>query len=149
MYLIDGNNLIGHTRGLSFRDPQARQRLLDRIIPFLNARRHHATVVFDGPPTPLRKAACLKLIFSGSKASADDKIRHILENSRLPRDLYVVSSDNAVYSYSKTCGAQAMKCHEFNRLVNHVALENSTREDRDQRIDDLKSWMRYFGEDGS
>ena len=48
MYLIDGNNLIGHTKSISYRDPQARQQIVDRIANLLEFRRRKATIVFDG-----------------------------------------------------------------------------------------------------
>jgi hypothetical protein len=35
MYLIDGNNLIGHTKSISYKDPQARQQVLDRMCQVL------------------------------------------------------------------------------------------------------------------
>ena len=60
MYLIDGNNLIGHTKSISYKDPQARQQVLDRISKFLESRHRNATVVFDGSAEPLRKTRWMR-----------------------------------------------------------------------------------------
>ena len=75
MYLIDANNLIGHTKSISYKDPQARQQVLDRIAKFLESRHRKATVIFDGTAEPLRKTRWMQLVFSGPGRTADDLIR--------------------------------------------------------------------------
>src|SRR5688500_6927523 len=82
MYLIDGNNLIGHTKSISYKDPQARQRVLDRIAKFLESRRRKATVIFDGLEEPLRKTRWMQLVFSGPGRTADDLIHRQVEAAR-------------------------------------------------------------------
>jgi predicted RNA-binding protein with PIN domain len=147
MYLIDGNNLIGHTKSISYHDPLARQKLLDRLMPFLETKRHKATVVFDGPSQPLRKNHWIQLVFAGYHSKADDRIRQLVEKAKSPREICVVSSDNPVYSYARTCGAQALKCHEFNRLFHESENQTASAENREIPVGDIKKWLRYFGED--
>jgi predicted RNA-binding protein with PIN domain len=147
MYLIDGNNLIGHSKDISYHDRQARQKLLDRVIPFLDQRNRQAVIVFDGGAEPLRKSRRIQLIFSGPKSSADERIRRIVEASPSPRSLCVVTSDNAVYGYSRSCGARAMKCHEFNRLLRGFSQSQENEENREVPVENLRQWMRYFGEE--
>jgi predicted RNA-binding protein with PIN domain len=147
MYLIDGNNLIGHSKDISYHDRQARQKLLDRVIPFLEQRNTRAVIVFDGGAQPLRKSRRIQLVFSGPKSSADERIRQMVEASPSPRNLCVVTSDNAVYGYSRSCGARAMKCHEFNRLLKETSRSQENEENREVPIEDLRQWMRYFGEE--
>ena len=145
MYLIDGNNLIGHTKTISYRDPQARQILLDRISIFLNLKRRKATVVFDGSPQPLRKSRWIQLVFAGPNSSADNLIRREVESAKSRKSVCVVSSDNAVHGYARTCGVEALKCHEFNRLL--AEAKEGEPEKRDLPQGDLKHWLRYFGEE--
>ena len=147
MYLIDGNNLIGHSKEISYHDPQARQKLLERVIPFLDHRGSKAIIFFDGGSQPLRKSRNIEIVFSGSKSSADEKIRQFVEASSLPKSLCVVTSDNSVYGYCRSCGARAMKCHEFNRLLRERQRAQDGEENREARIDNLQQWLRYFGED--
>jgi predicted RNA-binding protein with PIN domain len=147
MYLIDGNNLIGHTKSISYHDPLARQKLLDRLMPFLESKRHKATVVFDGPSQPLQKNHWIQLVFAGYHCKADDRIRHIVEKAQSPKEICVVSSDNPVYSYARTCGTQAMKCHEFNRLFHELKQPAAGEEKRELPVGDIKKWLRYFGEE--
>jgi predicted RNA-binding protein with PIN domain len=147
MYLIDGNNLIGHTKSISYKDPDARQQVLDRISKFLESRQSNATVVFDGTAEPLRKTRWMRLVFSGPGRTADDVIRRQVEAARSRRGLCVVSSDNGVYGYARSCGLKALKCHEFNRLLNEELVSQIEPEKRDLPIDNIQQWMRYFGEE--
>lgn len=147
MYLIDGNNLIGHSKDISYHDPQARQKLLERVIAFLGERGSKAIVFFDGVSQPLRKSRNIQLVFSGSKFSADERIRQFVETSSSPKSLCVVTSDNSVYGYCRSCGARAMKCHEFNRLLRESLTAQNSKENRESPIDDLRKWLRYFGEE--
>jgi predicted RNA-binding protein with PIN domain len=147
MYLIDGNNLIGHSKEISYHDPQARQKLLERVIPFLGDRGNKAIIFFDGGSQSLRKSRNIEIVFSGPKSSADEKIRQFVEASSLPKSLCVVTSDNSVYGYCRSCGARAMKCHEFNRLLRENQRAQYPQEKRETQIDDLRQWLRYFGED--
>jgi predicted RNA-binding protein with PIN domain len=147
MYLIDGNNLIGHTKSISYKDPQARQLVLDRISTFLESRRRNATVVFDGAAEPLRKTRWMRLVFSGPGRTADDLIRKQVETARSRKGLCVVSSDNGVYGYARSCGVGALKCHEFNRLLKEDSETAADPEKRDVPVESIKHWMRYFGEE--
>jgi predicted RNA-binding protein with PIN domain len=147
MYLIDGNNLIGHTKSISYEDPRARQILLDRLGPFLTLKRRKATVVFYGATESLRKGSLIQLVFAGPASNADEIIRRRVEHLKSRRGLCVVSSDNAVYGYARSCGVEALKCHEFNRLLREVP--EGEPEIRDAAAGDLiiRHWLRYFGED--
>ena len=147
MYLIDGNNLIGHTKSISYKDPQARQQVLDRISKFLESRRRNATVVFDGAAQPLRKTRWMRLVFSGPSGTADDLIRKQVETARSRRGVCVVSSDNGVYGYARSCGVEALKCHEFNRLLKEDRETGADPEKRDVPVENIEHWMRYFGEE--
>ena len=147
MYLIDGNNLIGHSKDFPYHDPQARQKLLERLIGFLGSWHSKAVVFFDGVSQPLRKSRNIQLVFSGPKSSADEKIRQFVEASSSPQSLCVVTSDNPVYGYCRSCGARAMKCHEFNRLLRESLRSQDSKENRELHIDDVRQWLRYFGEE--
>jgi len=147
MYLIDGNNLIGHTKSISYKDPQARQQVLDRLAKFLESRHRKATVIFDGMAESLRKTHWMQVVFSGPGQTADDLIRRQVEATRSRKGLCVVSSDNGVYGYARSCGVEALKCHEFNRLLNEELVAGAEPEKRDVPVESIKHWMRYFGEE--
>jgi predicted RNA-binding protein with PIN domain len=146
MYLVDGNNLIGHTKGISLKSGNCRQQLIDRLIPFLDRKRRRALVFFDGAGEGLRKSHRIQIEFSGRKLSADEQIRRKVAQSTAPKNLCVVSSDNWVYGYGRSCGSKALRCHEFNRLLHDLG---DTESDSNDGVppEDMKGWLRYFGEE--
>jgi predicted RNA-binding protein with PIN domain len=147
MYLIDGNNLIGHTKAITSRpSAYARQLLVEYVSGFLESTHRKAIIVFDGSSAPLRKTSRVQLLFAGPNSSADELIRRRVESSENRRELCVISSDNAVYGYARTCGVKALKCHEFNRLIREAG-GRKIEEDRDLSISNTKEWLRYFGEE--
>ena len=147
MYLIDGNNLIGHTKSVASQPSvNTRQFLVDYVSSFLESTHRKAIVVFDGRSAPLRKTSRIQLIFSGPQSNADEVIRRRVESSKDRKDLCVISSDNAVYGYAKTCGVKALKCHEFNRMIREAG-GGKVEENRDLSIGNTKEWLRYFGEE--
>ena len=146
MYLVDGNNLIGHTKGLSLEDRQCRQQLIDRLIPFLDRKRQRALVFFDGAGEGLRKSHRIQIEFSGRNLTADEQIRRKVARSTAPRNLCVVSSDNGVYGYARSCGSRALRCHEFNRLLACIEVDPVDSE-AGVPPEEIKAWLRYFGEE--
>ena len=90
MYLIDGNNLIGHSRHLSLKDQNCRQNLIDFLIPLLNCKKRQTIVYFDGPEELLQKTKYIEIRFSGFK-TADEQIRKTIELAISPNNLCVVS----------------------------------------------------------
>ncbi|MFN8008751.1 MAG: NYN domain-containing protein [Terriglobia bacterium] len=147
MYLIDGNNLMGHTGSRANRPSEMdRQSVLNRVADFLEKTGRKAILVFDGSRSPLRKTSRVHLEFAGPRQKADDVIRHQIEHSRSRKDLIVVSSDNGIYGYARSCGVRALKCHEFNRLLQETP-EKNVDENRHIPVADTKEWLRYFGEE--
>ena len=102
-------------------------------------------IVFDGASEPLRKTPLMQLVFAGPRSSADEVIRARVDSSRTRKSFCVVSSDNAVYGYARSCGFKALKCHEFNRLIRESSALQSG-ENREFRVDNINEWLRYFGE---
>ena len=74
----------------------------------------------------------MQLVFSGPGRTADDLIRKQVEAARSRKGLCVVSSGQwRVWLYARSCGVEALKCHEFNRLLNEeLVAVHRTREAR-------------------
>lgn len=89
----------------------------------------------------------MRLVFSGPDRTADDLIRSRIEAAHSRKGVCVVSSDNGVYGYARSCGVDALKCHEFNRLIRQESAQAAEQENRDVAPEDLQRWMRYFGEE--
>ena len=143
MYLIDGNNLIGHSRKLSLEDLNCRQNLIDILTPFLSWKKRQTIVFFDGREELLQKTKYIEIRFSGSK-TADELIRETIERSSSPKNICVVSSDNEVYNHAKRYGVGVLKCYEFNRFLNEIRDEPEPLEVT-MSEEDIRYWSDYFG----
>jgi predicted RNA-binding protein with PIN domain len=153
-YLIDGNNLMGRTRGIGLSAPNARQRLLRRLADFRNLPGKHPlriTVVFDGAPEPGFPDGStfqgVRLMYAEPDSTADAVIKRVIEGVKNKQGLTVVTSDRALYSYCRSCGVRAMSGEDFTIRLDS-ALESAGIEEKGEApIDDreLEEWMRIFG----
>jgi predicted RNA-binding protein with PIN domain len=89
------------------------------LVGQLNAnRRRRIIVVFDNktakdspnirPPFPN-----MEVCFSNPRSSADDKIRQLVEESRQPTAIQVVTSDKTIRKNVENLGAKTISCEEF------------------------------------
>ena len=116
-YIIDGYNVVKQVHfltGLKLRDGR------DGLVRFIEqyrpqgSRRNQVTIVFDGsdevdaPQIP----SSVRVLFS-KRESADDKIKRMVETSRNPRCLIVVSDDKAIKFYCRAAGAACMSVKDF------------------------------------
>jgi predicted RNA-binding protein with PIN domain len=154
-YLIDGNNLLGSWGGpVSGQD--RRGEVVRRLAAFCRAQGASATLVFDGSP--------LRADFSAQElgpvavrvpppgGDADTIIRSIVDGAANPRDLVVVTSDKALYSYARTRGARVLRAHEWNALERGLkqaprargTRESSAPSEKPDREDDIDGWLERF-----
>jgi predicted RNA-binding protein with PIN domain len=149
-YLIDGNNLLGSWGGPT-RGDDRRPEVVRRVAAFCRAKNVRATLVFDGHPLRPDMAAQdlgpLSLRVPPAGTDADTLIRELLDRMERPREWVVVTSDKAVYSYAKTCGASVLRAHEWNALERRSTA--STTDDpvreKPEREDDVLGWLKRFG----
>ena len=149
-YLIDGNNLLGSWGGPRS-DDDGRGEVVRRVAAFCRARNVKATVVFDGRPLRPDMAAQelgpVSLRVPPEGGDADTVIRELVERAARPRELIVVTSDKALYSYVKTLGASVLRAHEFNAQERHALSRNrdaTSVSDKPDREDDVEGWLKKF-----
>ena len=119
-YLIDGHNLIGQTPGLSLADPDDEQQLVTLLRAYLVRTRRKGTVFFDnGQPggTSSWSNGVLQVVFARANRTADDLIRQRVQNEHNPRELIVVSGDQAVAQAARAAHAQVQSSAEFARQM--------------------------------
>jgi predicted RNA-binding protein with PIN domain len=149
-YLIDGNNLLGSWGGPTRADDR-RPEVVRRVAAFCRAKRVRATLVFDGHPLRPDMAAQdlgpLSLRVPPAGTDADTVIRELIDRMERPREWVVVTSDKAVYSYAKTCGASVLRAHEWNALDRRFAAAGSDggTSEKPDREDDVQGWLKTFG----
>jgi hypothetical protein len=131
-YIIDANNLmhkIKVTRDALSRSLQISQNLLIEI--FKNyASKHRScqfSLVFDGkieaytsPPERI------KLLESGN-VTADEIIKSLIKEIRIPHECTVISSDTSVYNFARIHGVVAQKSEDFVSLLASVERTESSR----------------------
>ena len=147
--MIDGNNLLGSWGGPRGRDDR-RAEVVRRVASFCRARGVKATLVFDGHPLRPDMAAQdlgpLTLRVPPPGQDADTLIRELVERSKRPSEIIVVTSDKALYSYCKTLGAAVLRAHEWNDLERRSKRAPAAEGEKPEREDDVEGWLRRFGE---
>jgi hypothetical protein len=146
-YLIDGNNLLGSWGGPRAGDDR-RAEVVRRVAAFCRARNVRATVVFDGhplrPDMAVQDLGPLTVRVPPVGGDADTVIRELLDRSPRPAEWVVVSSDKAVYSYAKTCGASVLRAHEWNALASRSSPTQDRGREKPEREDDVEGWLDVF-----
>ncbi len=127
-YLIDGNNLIGQVSSYSLSDPRSRQEILGMLWLFQRATRKRLWVVFDGSPDTALEAECnrwekFSVLFPGQGLKADDLIVQIINQSRHPRAIILVTSDRELRNRGRLSGAQVVGVQDFARQLKKVIKE--------------------------
>jgi predicted RNA-binding protein with PIN domain len=149
-YLIDGNNLLGSWGGPTT-DDDRRSEVVRRVAAFCRSKNVRATVVFDGhplrPDMAVQDLGPVSLRVPPSGSDADSVIRELLDRAARPSEWVVVTSDKAVYSYAKTCGASVLRAHEWNALDRRSSAgpARGAGREKPEREDDVEGWLKTFG----
>ena len=153
-YLIDGNNLLGSWGGPAGKGSDRRAEVVRRVAAFCRTRGARAVVVFDGKPLrdgrPAQELGPVSVRVPPPDHDADSVIRGLVDSAREPRDLIVVTSDKALYSYARTRGARILRAHEWNALERAPTKRPAsgpapaTTDEKPEREDDIEGWLRHF-----
>jgi predicted RNA-binding protein with PIN domain len=139
-FVIDGYNIVRHERFPSSHKiknpPQALISLIESN-KLCGSRKNKITVVFDGYPKAFGSSYAdgyLDVVFS-CDISADERIRKIVEQARVPRNIVVVSDDREIQAFSKMAGAAVVGAEDF--------LWRKENARRRNKPDALKSDLTY------
>ncbi len=145
-YIIDGYNVIKQVDFLTGRKLQDGReglvRFIERYHPHGSVK-NEVTLVFDGKPQISSPAmnTSVRVIFSQHE-SADDKIKYIVEHSRNPKRIVVVSDDKQIIFYCRSLGAQIKSVKEF--LVKEISRHKGSKIDEDEEKPELDSAVAAF-----
>ncbi|MBI3991603.1 MAG: NYN domain-containing protein [Candidatus Omnitrophica bacterium] len=118
-YVIDAYNIINHIAFISIRkkikDPH--RALLELIKNRRPGKKFKSniTMVFDGYPkvsVQNLQEAGIDIIFSRGQ-TADAKIKSLVETSKNPKNIVVVSDDREIQFYCRSVGAHILGVEEF------------------------------------
>ena len=153
-YLIDGNNLIGHSSPSDLKDPQSKFRLVSKLRKFQRQKKTRVLVVFDGSPDPdfldeQFRSNRFSVIFPSFDQNADEVIKKIISKQTDLRRFFVVSSDHEIKNFARKKGAKSLSCKDFER-----ELKSILKEHRESRADEknvsppssfeIDQWLKIF-----
>ncbi|SRR5260370_6109273 len=151
-YIVDGNNVMGQTVGWHRDKARARRELLKRLAGFARLKSARVTVAFDGAPDqefPEGSAfKGIQILYARRGSNADDRIVELVESSRDPRGITIVTSDRLLGIRVRQRGAKVLRSGEFRKQM-EAALDSQEPPAREGEPDaqDLEGWLRYFGAD--
>ncbi len=150
-FLVDGNNLIGLTRGLKLRDDKSQLSIVQRICAYQRRKGGRYTVFFDGESQGGRalrdsKLGGVTIRFSGHGVSADESIKRLLRRAAHPREYTVISSDRQLAIECQHLGSHLMNCTDFNREMEHLRSEPLQRWEKTPSAAEVEEWLKIFGD---
>lgn len=127
-YLIDGNNLISFISNFSQNDPRSRLDLLGQLWLFQKATRTRLSVVFDGPSDADLVDECrlwpkFQLHFTRPGEKADEVILNLIQKSKQPGAIILVTSDRELQAMGRLRGAKLLTSAEFARRLKRILKE--------------------------
>jgi hypothetical protein len=136
-FIIDGNNLMGKIPSLfklHKKDGQLSREKLAFILEsyFINKRNNKVSLHFDGFINQVIRVNAIKIIYSG-KRTADDEIKHEIENEKNRRNLIIVTSDHNIIQFARVCGCDVMTSEQFSREI----MNRSTEDEEKKREDGI------------
>ena len=132
-YLLDGNNIIHQIPKLALKKFEDQRRAFVQWIEIRRPQgslKNRVTVIFDGRPgrDGSIQSSIVEVKFSGDD-SADNVIRHFVEESAGKKNIIVVTNDRDIkYSVRKE-GAAVWSVEEF-----MAKLESSTKTREERRV---------------
>jgi len=159
-YVIDGNNLIGHSPDLSLKDDHCRGEAMTRVAAFCRETGTRATIFFDGGPDAHVgengvSLGAVRAMLAGKGVEADERILAMIDGAA-GRRFTVVSSDRRIYGRARSAGIEALRIHEFNVLIGASNRRRRAADDRHAELEqksrrleegEVQEWLEIFGED--
>lgn len=139
-YVVDAYNLINHPRFKPEKQSANIQYSLANFVKFnklSGSKNNQVVLVFDGYPRSgqeIPDEIGLTCVFSLDK-EADEVIKGLVENSRQPRNIMVVSDDKEVRIVSSFLHAQVLSVEEFiGAKVNKPAANLKNQDSADPKL---------------
>jgi len=128
----------------------ARRKLVVQLAEFLKITRARVAVVFDGAPDRELPAGSafrgVKVEYADRGSNADAKIERLVESSKDPRGLTVVTSDRRLATSVRARGARVVRSGEFRKMLEDARARQTEVDDDEQiQVGNVDDWFRYFG----
>ena len=142
-YILDGYNII---KQLPNKDKRKVNSSRDSLSYFIKrhrpqgSRKNKVTIVFDGREDVFSNEAKtpIEIIFSKGE-SADDKIKKMVERSKNPKQVVVVTDDREIRFFVRYLGAKLMTVDEFLSTAKDKSKETQKNEEKKHIPFDVES----------
>lgn len=154
VYYIDGHNLIPKIPGMSLKQMDDEEHLLELLSEFARLKRKSLEVYFDKAPdghSGTKQHGLIRVHYVTHRTIADEAIIHqVLKAGRRVSEIVVVSSDNHVIRQCTAAGAKTQTSDQFaNELIHLLDSAESSGQSQmqhDMSPTELEEWLRIFGE---
>ncbi len=135
-YIIDGNNVIMKSKilkSLQRKDKQAsREVLAFKIEEYFRGKKIKISLYYDGYKNLPIKTFKTKIIYGENKI-ADDRIKIGIENSKNPKNIILVSSDNNLKDFARVCGCSVLTSEDFVKQI----YKSEDKDEEKRKIDSM------------
>ena len=153
-YIIDGHNLIPHVGGLSLKDLEDEQALIDILTPFLRGTSSRALVFFDKAAQGhegKRNFGLVQAVFVPASQSADTAIEnHIQKLGASARNLTLVSSDRRVQAAGRAWHMTVLSSAELAKKIQEQAESRTAQTGSELSLspEEIAHWEELFTQYG-
>ncbi|MDP8212466.1 MAG: NYN domain-containing protein [Candidatus Zapsychrus exili] len=145
-FLLDGYNITNQMH-FSAKDSLEDQR--NNLVNFIRTKRpcgstrNNVTIIFDGKSgISSRRETDIQVVFPSS-ISADDKIKKIVEESSLKKNIVVVTDDRDIQHYVSALGAKVMKVSEFLRSNKSLSKDRGKVQNNKEKSKNISKEVEF------
>ncbi|MFC1770341.1 NYN domain-containing protein [Candidatus Margulisiibacteriota bacterium] len=149
-YIIDGYNLLGKIRSISFSDTEKEQKLLAFLMKRKPKVKDHISLVFDGknsdfPFGSKEKHGKNTIIFTPPDQTADDYIIELMQKATNKDNILIISSDNKIINAAKQHRLKYQKSETMIKLFRPLDKPSCDKEKLSVSEKDINYWMGQWG----
>lgn len=154
--LIDGYNLLKQIFTGKEITLTQRNQFFQKALDYSSRKGHSLFIVFDGgshPRPSKEKSGPVTVIYSGYKDSADDVIKHLIEE-KLLKNLLVVTTDRNLNAYADEYDIPSIDSMDFYHLmmqkdIQTAGYKKATGQAQKLRIDESQTELDRLMQEGS
>ncbi|HNW60787.1 MAG TPA: NYN domain-containing protein [bacterium] len=152
--IVDGYNVLlrgyHRSRVAAAELEQQREAVIRKHAGYAASRSIRITLVFDGQegvgPSAGSTGGKVKVLFSRPPENADAMIKRLAQTQKQPRDVVVVTSDQPLARFVRSCGCQVLSSEAWRQKLEQGRDEDLQEKHGGVNDLDLDAWMQLFGE---
>lgn len=147
MLIIDGHNLIGSFGLIS--DPEAKEKLLEKINEYQIATELKIVVVFDGfhfATSEMTMYQNIEVRYGLEGETADDVIKNYINKYKNQHGITIVSSDREIIDCARKSHLNIKKCSNFKIELNQTIDSHKDSQYKEQYFNahSTDDWLNWY-----